>query len=71
MSPGALILEGCPLSGRGLCRNVENVEDVEGGLTHPSASGQEIPRSDLKDEVLEQKMSRTINCVHLSDFWAA
>lgn len=64
MSPGALIQGGCPLSGLGLRRNVE---DVEGILTHPSAPGQEILRSDMKNEVLEQKMLRTINCVHLSN----
>lgn len=59
MSPGALI-RGCPLSGLGLRGNVEGV------LTHPSAPGQEILRSDMKNEVLEQKMLGTINCVHLS-----
>lgn len=64
MSPGTLIQGGCPLSGLGLRRNVE---DVEGILTHPSAPGQEILRSDMKNEVLEQKMLRTINCVHLSN----
>lgn len=64
MSPGLLIRGGCPLSGLGLCRNVEGV------LTHPSTPGQEIPQSDMKDEVLEQKMLRTINCVHLLNFWA-
>ncbi len=53
-----MIRGGCPLSGQGLCRN------VEGGLTHPSAPGQKIPRSDMKDEVLEQKMLRTIKTVY-------
>ncbi len=67
VSPRAMIRGGCPFSGQGLRRNVE---DVEEGLTHPSAPGQKIPRSDMKDEVLEQKMLRTINCVHLSHFWA-
>lgn len=65
MSPGRLIRGRCPLSGLGLHRNVE---DVKGVLTHPFALGQEILRSDKKNEVLEQKMLMAINCVHLSNF---
>lgn len=67
MSLGAMSRGGCPLSGQELRRNVE---DEEGGLTHPSALGQKISRSGMKDEVLEQKMLKTINCVHLSNVWA-